>query len=399
MDLSFTPAETAFRHEVRAFIRDHLPEATRRHMAQGRPPSREMIVEWTRILHGRAPGPGWSVPRWPRDFGGPGWTPVQQYIFIEENQAFPAPDLLSFGASMVGPVIYTFGSPDQKTRYLPRIATLDDWWCQGFSEPGAGSDLASLRTRAVRDGDGWVLNGQKTWTTYAQYANRMFLLARTDPGAQKQRGISFFLMDMDTPGVTLRPIQTIDGGFEVNEVFFDNVRLPADALVGQENRGWDYAKFLLGNERTGIARIGISKARLRRVEELAAQRRVQGRPLLDHPRFRDRLTETRIELKALEITAMRLLSAEAARGNTGRPDPLSSVLKLKGAALQQRTTELLLDAAGDFALPAREDGQALGAPDWADAIPAAYFNLRKVSIYGGSSEVQKTIIAKAILGL
>lgn len=398
MDLSFTPQEAAFRDEVRAFIRDHLPPEIRRHMAQGRPATREMIAAWTRILHARGPGGGWSVPRWPAEYGGPGWSPVRQYIFIEENQSFPAPDLLSFGASMVGPVIYTFGSQAQKARYLPRIASLDDWWCQGFSEPGAGSDLASLRTRAQRDGDGWVLNGQKTWTTYAQHANRMFVLARTDPAAPKQKGIGFFLMDMDTPGVSLRPIQTIDGGFEVNEVFLDNVRLPAEALVGHENRGWDYAKFLLGNERTGIARIGVSKGRLRRIEDLARQRIVAGRPLIAHPRFRDRLTETKIELKALEITAMRLLSAEAARGDTGRPDPLSSVLKLKGAALQQRTTELLMEVIGDFALPA-PDGAAAPGPDWADAIPALYFNMRKVSIYGGSSEVQKTIIAKAILGL
>ena len=399
MQLRFSQQDEAFRHEVRAFIRDNLPEATRRHMERLRPPTRDMVVEWTKLLHAK----GWSTPRWPVAHGGPGWTPVQQYIFIEENQAAPAPDLLSFGVNMVGPVIYTFGSDEQKARWLPRIAAMEDWWCQGFSEPGAGSDLASLRTKAVRDGSEWVINGQKTWTTLAQHANMIFLLARTDPEAKKQEGISFFLADMATPGITVRPIQTIDGGHEINEVFFDDVRLPADALVGEVNKGWDYAKFLLGNERVGIARIGVSKGRMRVIERLARQRRVNGRPLIEHPRFRDRFIQTQVELKALEITAMRVLSAEAARGNDGKPDPASSVLKIKGSELQQKTTELYLEVAGEMALlRAGQLGEGANdalVPDWADAAAALYFNARKVSIYGGSNEIQKSIIAKTILGL
>lgn len=399
MQLQFSDEDAAFRADVRNFIRTNLPEATRRHMEQLRPPTRDMVVEWTKILHAK----GWSTPRWPVEHGGPAWTPVQQYIFIEENQAAPAPDLLSFGVNMVGPVIYTFGSPAQKSRWLPRIAAMDDWWCQGFSEPGAGSDLASLKTRAVREDGGWVINGQKTWTTLAQHANVIFLLARTDAQVKQQQGISFFLADMNTPGITVRPIQTMDGGHEINEVFFDDVRLPADALVGEENKGWDYAKFLLANERVGIARIGISKGRLRVIEKLARKRRVNGAPLMQHPRFRDRFIETQVELKALEMTAMRVLSAEAARGNDTTPDPASSVLKIKGSELQQKTTELYLDVAGEMAL-IKPDAAADGAndaafPDWADAAAALYFNARKVSIYGGSNEIQKSIIAKTILGL
>ncbi len=399
MQLQFSAADQVFRQQVRAFIRANLPDATRRRMEQLRPPTRDMIVEWTRILHDA----GWSTPRWPVEYGGPGWSPVQQYIFIEEMQAAPSPDLLSFGVNMVGPVIYTFGTGEQKARYLPRIARLDDWWCQGFSEPGAGSDLASLRTRAVRDGEAWVINGQKTWTTLAQHANMIFLLARTDPDARKQAGISFFLADMATQGISVRPIQTIDGGHEINEVFFDDVRLPADALVGEVNRGWDYAKFLLGNERVGIARIGVSKGRMRVIGRLARERRVNGRPLMEHPRFRDRFIETQVELKALEMTAMRVLSAEAARGSNGKPDPASSVLKIKGSELQQKTTELYLDVAGEMALMRSADigsgaNDAL-VPDWADAAAVLYFNARKVSIYGGSNEIQKSIIAKTILGL
>lgn len=399
MDLNFTAEEEAFRREVRAFIRENLPEATRRHMEQFRVATRDMIVEWARILHKK----GWSTPRWPVEYGGPGWTAVQQYIFIEECQAAPSPDLLSFGVNMVGPVIYTFGSAEQKAKYLPRIANMDDWWSQGFSEPSAGSDLASLKTRAVRDGDEWVINGQKTWTTYGQYGNMIFVLARTNPEAKKQAGISFFLVDMTLPGVTVRPIQTIDGGVEVNEVFFDDVRIPLDGLVGEENKGWDYAKFLLGNERVGIARIGISKGRMRLVKELAEKTLRDGKPVMEHPRFRDRFIQTEIELKALEMTALRVLSAEASRGNTGKPDPASSVLKIRGSETQQKSTELLLDVIGEDAWPFPhlevELRQQTPGPEFADTAAALYFNMRKVSIYGGANEVQKNIIAKMILGL
>ena len=257
MDLSFSKEEVAFRDEVRAFFRDNVPPSTRQKLQEGRHLGKDEMIEWWRILNKK----GWGVSHWPKEYGGTGWTSVQHYIFNEELQMAPAPAPLAFGVSMVGPVIYTFGNEAQKKHYLPRIANVDDWWCQGFSEPGSGSDLASLKTKAERKGDVYIINGQKTWTTLAQYADWIFCLCRTDPSAKKQSGISFILIDMKSKGITVRPIQTIDGGHEVNEVFFDDVEVPVENLVGEENKGWDYAKFLLGNERTGIARVGVSKER------------------------------------------------------------------------------------------------------------------------------------------
>ncbi|MFL5082293.1 MAG: acyl-CoA dehydrogenase family protein, partial [Microvirga sp.] len=277
MDLRFTPEETAFREEVREFFRTALPARIRDKLIMGHHASKDELVEWTRILNAK----GWAVPHWPVEWGGTGWDPVRQYIFQDEMQQAPAPSPLPFGVSMVGPVIIAFGSEAQKRRFLPRIANLDDWWCQGFSEPGSGSDLASLKTTAKRDGDAYVVTGQKTWTTLGQYADWIFVLARTDMAVKKQEGISFLLIDMKTPGITVRPIRTIDGGEEVNEVFLDDVRVPAENLVGQENKGWDYAKFLLGNERVGIARVGVSKERLRRIKELARLERIGEVPLIE----------------------------------------------------------------------------------------------------------------------
>jgi pimeloyl-CoA dehydrogenase large subunit len=401
MDLRFTPEELAFRDEVREFFRTALPSETRRKMVEGRKLAKEEIVGWQRILNKR----GWAVPSWPREWGGTGWTPVQTYIFQDEMQQAPAPQPLAFNVSMVGPVIAAFGSEAQKQRFLPRAANLDDWWCQGFSEPGAGSDLASLKTTAKRDGDHYVVNGQKTWTTLAQYADWIFCLARTDPAAKKQEGISFILIDMKTPGITVRPIVTIDGGREVNEVFLDDVRVPAENLVGEENKGWDYAKYLLGHERTGIARVGVSKERIRRIRELAALERVGDRPLLEDERFREKLAAVEVELKALEMTQLRVVANERRR-EKGKPDPASSILKIKGSEIQQATTELLMDVVGPYALPYQgspEDDTLSNeppvGPDWASSIAPTYFNWRKISIYGGSNEIQRNIIAKAILGL
>ena len=400
MDLRFTDDEIAFRDEVRAFIRQSLPDAIRQKLVNERHVSKDDLVVWTRILNKK----GWAVSHWPVEWGGTGWSAMKQLIFRDEIQQAPAPEPLAFGTSMVGPVIYTFGSEAQKKRFLPRIANLDDWWCQGFSEPGAGSDLASLKTTGKRDGDHWIINGQKTWTTLAQYADWIFVLARTDPSVKKQEGISFILVDMKTPGVTVRPIQTIDGGHEVNEVFFDDVRVPLENLVGQENKGWDYAKFLLGNERNGIARIGISKARLRRIRELASLPTYGDRPMMADARFRQKLAALEVELKALEMTQYRVISNERKR-EKGKPDPASSVLKIKGSEIQQATTELLMDVVGPYALPYREErgsdrwNEPSAGPDWAAAVAPAYFNMRKVSIYGGSNEIQRGIIAKAILGL
>ncbi len=399
MDLSFTPEERAFRDELREVFRTEIPDRIRRKLRSGLHPSRDEQVETQQILNAR----GLAVPHWPVEWGGRDWSPVQIYLYQDELQSASVPYPLPFNCAMVGPVIAEFGSQAQKERYLARCANLDDWWCQGFSEPGAGSDLASLRTRATLVDGAWVINGQKAWTTLGQYADWIFVLARTDAVAKKQEGISFILVDMKTPGITLRPIQTIDGGVEVNEVFFDDVVVPGENLVGQVNKGWDYAKFLLGNERTGIARIGISKARLKRVRELAALEPVGGIRMLDDPRFRERLAQVEIELKALEMTQLRMVAQERGLAR-GKPNPMSSVLKIKGSELQQATTELMLDVVGPYVAPffpeAELEGRnepGIGPEDAATAAPM-YFNMRKVSIYGGSNEIQRNILAKAVLG-
>ena len=400
MDLAFTQEEQAFREEVRAFFHDNIPADIHTKMIDQHSLEKPDLVTWQRILNAK----GWAVPHWPVAYGGTGWDPIRLYIFWEEMQQTPAPQPLQFGVHMVGPVIATFGNDAQRQRFLPRIANLDDWWCQGFSEPGAGSDLASLRTKAVRDGDHYIVNGQKTWTTLAQHADWIFCLVRTNPDVKKQVGISFLLIDMRTPGIEVRPIQTIDGGKEVNEVFFTDVRVPVENLVGEENRGWDYAKFLLGNERSGIARIGISKQRIRRIKELAAQEFCGSAPMIEDQRFREKLAAVEVELKALEMTQLRVVAAEAKRGDKGKPDPASSILKIKGSELQQATTELLMEVVGPYALP-YQPGLVEGSNeppigmDWAATAAPTYFNWRKVSIYGGSNEIQKNIIAKAILGL
>src|SRR3954466_1395429 len=396
MDLRFTDEEVAFRHEVRAFFKSALPERLREKMIDRHPPSKADWVNWQQTLSAK----GWAVPHWPVEWGGTGWDSVRQYIFHDELQQAPAPAPPAYNPSMVGPVIIAFGNEEQKRRFLPRIASLDDWWCQGFSEPGAGSDLASLKTTAKRDGDHYVVNGQKTWTTLAQYADWIFCLVRTDMAAKKQEGISFLLIDMKTPGITVRPIVTIDGGREVNEVFFDDVRVPVENLVGEENKGWNYAKFLLGNERTGIARVGMSKERIRRIKELASKVESGGKPVLEDAKFRERLAEIEIELKALELTQLRVVADEGKHGK-GKPNPASSVLKIKGSEIQQATTELLMEVIGPFAAPYDEHGDdgSNEAMDWTAQIAPSYFNNRKVSIYGGSNEIQRNIITKAVLGL
>ena len=397
MDLSFTPEERAFREEMRAFFRTEIPAEIRDAVQQGEHVSREFQITAQRIMNAH----GLAVPNWPAEWGGRDWTPVQLYIWQDEMQQACVPPPLGFNANMVGPVIAQFGTEEQKREFLPKTANLDIWWCQGFSEPGSGSDLASLRTTAVRDGDHYVVNGQKTWTTLAQYADWIFNLVRTDPSAKKQQGISFLLMDMKTPGITVRPIQTLDGGHEVNEVWFDDVRVPVENLVGEENRGWDYAKFLLGNERTGIARVGVSKARIRRIKQLAALERVGDRPLIDEPHFREKVAAVEVELKALEMTQLRVVADERKR-ERGKPNPASSILKIKGSELQQATTELLMDVVGPYVLPydPHEGGgnEPPVGPDYAAEAAPTYFNWRKISIYGGSNEIQRNIVAKAILG-
>ncbi len=401
MDLRFTPEENAFRDEMRTFFREKIPAEIRARLGSGRHVGREEMVACQRIMNAH----GLAVPHWPVEHGGRGWSPIQLYIYNEEMLSENVPSPLPFNTHMVGPVIYAFGNEKQKAHYLPRIANIDDWWCQGFSEPGAGSDLANLKTKAVRDGDHWVINGQKTWTTLAQWAEWIFVLARTNPEARKpQEGISFILVDMKTPGVTVRPIQLIDGEHEVNEVFFDDVRVPVENLVGTENRGWDCAKFLLGNERSNIARIGASKARLRRIRELARQVPAGDGALWDSEAFRHKVAAVEIELKALEMTQLRVVASERDHGNL--PNPASSILKIKGSEIQQATTELALEMAGPFALAYHDAEKEIPAGtndlpdgfDWADTAAPEYFNYRKVSIYGGSNEIQRNIIAKMVLG-
>ncbi len=398
MDLRFTPEEQQFRQEVRAFLEESLPHATRQTVLEGLHVSPEDTVGWQRILHRK----GWGGPNWPRQFGGTGWDPVRQYIFEEESAAAGAPRLLPFGLKMVGPVIMRFGNEAQQRRHLPRILAGEDWWCQGYSEPGAGSDLASLQCRAERQGDHYLVNGQKTWITLAQHANWIFCLVRTDRSAKAQAGISFLLVDMRTPGVTVRPITMLDGGQEVNEVWFEEVRVPVENLVGEENKGWTYAKFLLGHERTNIAGIGASKRELVKLKRVAALERKRGKPLAEDPFFAARLAQVEIELMALEITNLRVLSAEAERR---APGPEASLLKIKGTEIQQAITELLVQAVGTYALPFRRealapsfDGPAVG-PEYAAPSAATYCNMRKASIYGGSNEIQKNIITQMILGL
>src|SRR3954463_5394723 len=405
MRLQLSPELEAFREEMRTFFTTQVPQEIRDTVAAHRHVSKEQYVQTQRILNAA----GLAVPHWPGEGGGKDWapppwrvggggkdgTPLQRHIWREEMPLANVPEPLAFNASMIGPVIAAFGNQEQKERFLAKTANLDIWWCQGFSEPDAGSDLASLRTTAVRDGDDWVVNGQKTWTTLGQHADWIFCLVRTDPTAEKkQRGISMLVFPMDSPGVTLRPIELLDGSFEVNEVFFEDVRVPAENLIGEENRGWDYAKFLLGNERVGIARVGSTKRLLAQAKEHAQQITAGGRPLAEEPRMAARIAEIENELLALELTALRVVANSA----DGKPHPASSVLKLRGSELQQAATELLVDIAGPLSLASfAEEGSDV--PDWARATTPHYLNYRKVSIYGGSNEVQRTIIAGSILGL
>ncbi len=399
MELSYSTEQQKFAQDVREFTRANLDPKVAKKVLEGARLERDDFLGWHKALHKK----GWSGVGWPTEFGGTGWDATHQHIFDEVTADEGSPTLIPFGLRMVAPVIMNFGNKAQQDYHLPKILSGENWWCQGYSEPGSGSDLASVKCKAERVGDHYIVNGQKTWTTLAQHADWIFCLVRTDLAAKKQEGISFLLFDMRSPGVTVRPIQTIDGGKEVNEVFFDDVRVPAENLVGQENKGWDYAKFLLGNERFGIARVGVSKERIRRIKELARIERDGDRPIIESPRFAEKLAAVEIELKALEITQLRVVAAERNRG-TGKPDPASSVLKIKGSEIQQATTELLMDIIGPYAAPFASDdldgsNEPPVAPDYAGSIAPAYFNWRKVSIYGGSNEIQRNIIAKAVLGL
>jgi alkylation response protein AidB-like acyl-CoA dehydrogenase len=392
MQLELSAEDAAFREEMRTFFTTQVPQDVRDAVAERRELTKDQMVRSQQTLNAA----GLAVPHWPVEWGGRGWSALRRHIWHEEMQRACVPPPLAFNASMVGPVIATFGSQEQKERFLPPTANLDIWWSQGFSEPDAGSDLASLRTTAVRDpsaGSGqaaeYVVNGQKTWTTLGQYGDWIFCLVRTDPTVKKQLGISFLLIDMRSPGVTVRPIELIDGGHEVNEVWFEDVRVPVDNLVGVENKGWDYAKFLLGNERVGVAPVGSTKRVLAQAKEWA-----KSVDLLDDPLTAARIAELENELLALELTALRVVAHSA----DGKPHPASSVLKLKGTELQQAVSELVVDLAGPASL-ASGAGEDSDLPGWSRRSTPVYLNLRKASIYGGSNEVQRQIIAKTILGL
>ena len=382
MHLSYTPEEESFRAEVRAFLAKELPQEMRDRVRSGRRLDKEDILRWQNILYRR----GWGAGMWPKRFGGADWTVFQQYIFDEECAVAGTPMQLPFSIKMVAPVLMTFGNAAQQEYFLPRILSGEDWWCQGYSEPGSGSDLASLRAAAVRDGDHYVVNGQKTWNTYGQYADWIFCLVRTQSAGRPQEGISFLLVDMKSPGVSVRPIITIDGEHEINDVFFDNVRVPVQNRVGEENRGWTYAKFLLGHERTNTAGIGNCKRALARLKQMATTSSVGGRTMWADSRFRDRLSRVELELTALEITNLRVLSAMS-RG--GAPGPEVSALKIKGSEIIQELVELQMHVLGPAAIASLPEVPTTGQ----------YFNLRKTTIYAGSTEIQKNIIAKLVLGL
>jgi alkylation response protein AidB-like acyl-CoA dehydrogenase len=403
MDLNYTEDEEAFRGAVRDFLAAELPAAVRDRTRLGLRLTREEMLDWQKSLYRR----GWGAGMWPERFGGAGWTVVQQFIFDEECARAGAPPQLPFSIRMVAPVIMAFGSKAQQDYFLPRILAGEDWWCQGYSEPGSGSDLASLRTSAQRQGDHYLVSGQKTWNTLGQYADWIFCLVRTDPAARAQQGISFLLIDMKSAGVSVRPIITLDGEHEINDVFFDNVAVPLDHLVGEENQGWTYAKFLLGHERTSNAGLGMCKRGLEGLKRLAARRQTHGRPLIEDARFRDRIAAIELEIQALEITNLRVLSALANERRS--PGPEASLLKIKGSEILQTLAELKMHALGPDALPYLRAGldpqwcppEILAAHYGQADVPMSgqYFNQRKTTIYAGSNEIQRNIIAKMILGL
>ena len=398
MDLSFTPEEQAFRDEVQAFLRDKVPRRLTDKVRNGIHLSKAEHEEWHAILNAQ----GWLANHWPQAYGGPGWSAIQKFIFENECALAYCPRTVPFGLNMLGPVLIKYGNELQKRHWLPRILNGLDWWCQGYSEPGSGSDLASVKTTAVRQGDHYIVNGQKTWTTLGHHANMIFCLVRTNREAKKQEGISFLLIDMKTPGIEVRPIITLDGEHEVNEVFFTDVKVPIDNLVGEENKGWTCAKYLLTYERTNIAGVGFSVAAMERLKLVASRVKKNGRPLSQDPLFAARMARVEIDLENMKTTNLRVIAAVA---GGGAPGAESSMLKIKGTEIRQELNALMRRAMGPYALPfvheALEDGYgeaALGQPEAAHAS-AQYFNNRKLSIFGGSNEIQKNIISKMILGL
>ena len=400
MDLAFTPEEQSFREEVRTWVQANLPKDIAHKVHHALRLTREDMQNWAKILGKK----GWLAFGWPKEFGGPGWTAVQKHLFEEECALAGAPRIIPFGPVMVAPVIMAFGNAEQQKRFLPGIASGEVWWSQGYSEPGSGSDLASVKTRAERVGNKYIVNGQKTWTTLGQFGDWMFNLVRTSTEGKPQTGISFLLLDMKSPGVTVRPIKLLDGECEVNEVFFDNVEVPAENLIGEENKGWTYAKHLLSHERTNIADVNRSKRELERLKRIAKREGVWD-PVeggADAQRLRDQIALLEVDIVALEMLVLRVLSAEKSGKNSL---DIAGLLKIKGSEIQQRYAELMMLAAGPFALPFIEEAMQAG---WQGDFPggevanaplaSTYFNLRKTTIYGGSNEVQRNIVAQTVLG-
>ena len=394
MDTSFTPEDLAFRDEVRAFIAKEYDEDLQTRLASGEPlVYKQAVIDWQKRLNDK----GWVAPNWPVEYGGTGWNATQQFIFDSERAASGVRDVVPFGLKMVGPVLYAFGTEEQKKRFLPSILASDEWWCQGYSEPGSGSDLASLKTKAVLDGDDYIVTGAKIWTTYAQFADWIFCLVRTNSDGKKQRGITFLLIDMKPPGIKVNPIVSIDNHHSLNEVEFNDVRVPVANRIGEQDKGWTYAKALLAHERTSIAEVGDTKRKLRQVKELAAQELGGGASLMTEPSFQARLSDIEIELMALEFTELRVLAAVA---SGGAPGAESSLLKIKGTELQQAVQSLLMDVAAYYqgVLPNDLSADQLGH-EFGSKARQAFMYGRAATVYGGSNEVQKNIIAKAVLGL
>ena len=393
MNLEFTVEQQAFREQVRTWLTETLPPEFAAKVRHGRVLNKTEQEQWHALLNSQ----GWLAPHWPVEYGGTGWDPVQLYIFNEEMAAADAPRVVPFAYKMLAPVLFKFGNDSQRAHWLPRMLNGDDWWCQGYSEPGSGSDLASLKTSAVRRGDHYIVNGQKTWTSYAQNANMIFCLVRTSTDGKPQEGISFLLIDMASPGVEVRPIQLVDGSHEVNEVWFTDVKVPVENLVGEENQGWTTAKFLLAYERSNIGGAASPKRELEKLRSIAATQRRGGKPLSQDPLFAARLAKAEIKIQTMEVTAMRVLSAVA---GGDMPMSESSILKIIGSELIQEMDDLTRRAAGRYALPFepglldKESNTSLPGPDFADTAASLYHNHRKVTIYGGSTEVQKNIIAK-----
>jgi len=395
MDLNFTPAEQQFRDDIRHWVCQHLPTDISHKVHQGLRLSRDNMQTWARILGKK----GWLGYGWPQEFGGPGWNAMQRHLFEEECALAGAPRIVPFGPVMVAPVIMAFGNQAQQERFLPGIASGEVWWSQGYSEPGSGSDLASLKCRAERQGDKYIVNGQKTWTTLGQYGEWIFCLVRTSNEGKPQTGISFLLIDMKSPGVSVRPIRLLDGECEVNEVWFDKVEVPAENLIGEENQGWTYAKHLLSHERTNIADVNRAKRELERLKRIAKAEGLWG-----DLRFRDQIALLEVDIVALEMLVLRVLSAM----NSGKNAlDIAGLLKIRGSEIQQRYTELMMLAAGPFALPliaeAMDAGWQGDQPFPGGALHCAplasnYFNMRKTTIYGGSNEVQRNIVAQTLLG-